>query len=237
MSLKKKPTPGLCHWTRCQTKVNGTDTLCAKHSAGALVDNAILAKRNEALELLDAAANVPLDAVVELDGAEISGLEFLGRAREHARVMRKELEDLRKADKAPHLAKCQEVDGLYKPATDTCTAVVKACTDRLEEHVRSQNLARLEALKAVQIAASTGDTALVKVEHERAQSLSAALPAQVRTYFDIEPVVDLEGVSPEYHVLYEYLDLDKLKALGKSTQGTAVVPGIKWSRVEKVRTA
>jgi hypothetical protein len=235
--LKKKPTPGLCHWSRCQTAVTEPNTLCPKHTSGLVVDNALTVSRNEALELLTAVSTVGLTDMVEVEDRSVSGLAFLGLAREHARVLKADLEKARKVEKEPHLRKGQEVDALYKPATDTCQAVVKACTDRLEAYAKELAAEQRKALEAVAQAAVAGDMALAKVEHSRAQGLAPELPDTVRLYTEIGFELDLDEVPEEVRVVFELLDEAKVKAYGKACQGTIRIPGIRWTRVEKVRTA
>jgi hypothetical protein len=235
-TLKKNPTPGLCHAKSCRTKVTEPSTLCAKHVGKIVdvVDNALLVVRNENLELLTAVANIGLTDLVELEDRTVSGLEFLGIAREEARTTKARFDAQRKEEKQPSLDEGRRIDSAYKPLLDTLESVVKACTTRLLDHARAAAEAQRQALAAVAVAAQSGDMALARVEHERAQNLAPNLPPQVRLETKVLPEIeDIDLVPREWFVL----DLKRLTELGERTQGTAVVPGVRWVRVEKVRTA
>lgn len=251
MKIKAKPTPGLCHASRCNTQVAPGTTLCESHAqaAGKSLAKAHAATdltttvysaevtpiRNEVLELLEAVSNLPLDAQVETETqGTVSGLTFLGLAREDARLTHKRLEERRTAITRPMLDAKREVDQLFKPATDTCTAVIRACTDRMEKHAHELAAERRLALAAVTAAVQSGDTDLVRVEHARAGALAPALPPQVRLYTEVGFVVEDLSLVPR-----EWMVLDEARVLAhvRATQGTSPIPGITITRTEKVRTA
>lgn len=247
-TLKKNPTPGLCHAKSCRTKVSDPDKLCAKHVGKVVdvVDTALVSVRNEYLELLQFASNVPLDAQIEVspedeveaqdlaEGGTMSGLDALGIIRERARLAHKKFDAARKAEKQPSLDEGRRIDAAYNPLLQTCESVIKACTTRIEQNARALAEEQRKALAAVAQAAQSGDMALARVEHERAAALTPVLPAGVRLETKIVPeIVDIELVPREWFVL----DIERLTELGERTQGTAVVDGVRWVRVEKVRTA
>lgn len=150
----------------------------------------------------------------------------LGEIRETARLEKKRIDELRTAEKAPHLAAGREVDAKYKPTLDTLAKVVECCTDLLEQRLAAQ---RAEAQRLAQ------DTTIPMAERHAALVAVARpdIPSSTRIVVDFfYEIESFEDIPREWLML----DVERVLEFYKTTAGTGKIPGLKSVRKERLVT-
>lgn len=187
--------------------------------------------RDNLARALQFVTSVPADAVLPIGflgrTEPTTGLQALGLCRETARVQLKNLEERRTSQNRPLLDKKRRNDELFKPYTETCEAIVDACTSRLEAYEKARLAAQREA--AALVHAAPTDPSVLAVAHGAAE----ALPAQVRA----QPVWRIKVV--DFALVPDALKLFNQQAaqlLVDSKRGQIVIPGLEITEDVEIKT-
>jgi hypothetical protein len=181
--------------------------------------------KGEYLQLLQFVSSVDFEERGNLPGVgEVTGLEALGHVREAARLKIKHFTERRLEVTRPIDAAKKGIMDLFRPTIETLEAVLKASTQRLEEHARNVEAARRQALAEMNVSGPTSELVALAQAPQ-------ALPPQVkaRTVLEFE-VEDFELLPNAFKVSND----KAIRAYLEASGGLEAIPGVRTWKTVKV---